>query len=74
MGTDCYILTQSSYDHSSTSSSFYWAAQPWVTEGPSLLSAAGSHSGILSPTDSNCNWNSNSNSLKPSVAPGYIIV
>ena len=33
------------------------AAQPWVTEGPSLPSGAGSHSGILSPTDSNCNWN-----------------
>ena len=44
-----------------------WAAQPWVTEGPSPLSGAGSHSaGTLS------NWNSNS--LKPSVAPGYIIV
>ena len=45
-------------------------------EGPSPLSGAGSHSGILSPTrtaawtstDSNSNW------LKPSVAPGYIIV
>ena len=49
-----------------------WAAQPWVTKGPSPLSGAGSHSaGILSPTDSNCNWNSNW--PKPSVAPGYII-
>ena len=37
-----------------------WAAQPWVTEGPSHLSAAGSQFGILSPTDSNCDWNSNS--------------
>ena len=28
-----------------------WVAQPWVTEGPSPLSGAGSHSaGILSPT------------------------
>ena len=28
-----------------------WAAQPWVAEGPSPLSGAGSHSaGILSPT------------------------
>ena len=28
-----------------------WAAQPWVTDGPSSLSGAGSHSaGILSPT------------------------
>ena len=49
--TDCYILTQSSSDHSSTSSSFCWAAQPWVTEGPSPLSRAGSHSAsMLSPT------------------------
>ena len=44
-----------------------WATQSWVTEGPSPLSGAGSHSaGILS----NWNWNW----LKPSVAPGYIIV
>ena len=34
-----------------------WAAQPWVTEGPSPLSAAGSQFGILSPTDSNCDCN-----------------
>ena len=39
-----------------------WAAQPWVTESPSPLSAAGSQFGILSTTDSNCDWNSNSNS------------
>ena len=38
---------------------FGWAAQPWVTEDPSPPSGAGSNSGILSPTDSNCNWNSN---------------
>ena len=44
-----------------------WAAQPRVTEGPSPLSGAGSHSaGILSPTDSNSNWNCNW--LKPSVS------
>ena len=77
-GIDCYILTQSSSDHSSTSSSFGWAAQPWVTGGPSPLSGAGSHSSILSPTgtttgtptrtDCNSNW------PKSSVAPGYIIV
>ena len=48
-----------------------WAAQPWVTEGPSPLSGPYSHSaGILSPTDSNCNWNW----PKLSVASGYIIV
>ena len=33
-GTDSYILTPSSSDHSSTSSSSFWVAQPWVTEGP----------------------------------------
>ena len=44
-----------------------WTAQPWVTEGPSPLSAAGTHSaGILSPTGTD--W------LQPSVASGYIIV
>ena len=52
-----------------------WAAQSWVTEGPKpsvcrWLSLAS----ILSPTDSNFNWNSNSNWPKPSVAPGYIFV
>ena len=51
-----------------------WAAQLWATEGPSPLSGAGSHSGILTPTDSNCNCNLNLNWPKPSVAPGYIIV
>ena len=46
-----------------------WAAQPWVTEGPSPLSGAGSHSaGILTPIGTRTDW------LKPSVAPGYIIV
>ena len=50
-GTDCYILTQSSSDHSSTSFVFWLVAQPWVTEGPSPLSGADSHSaGFLSPT------------------------
>ena len=85
-GTDCYILIESSSGHSRTSSSFCWDAQPWVTEGPSPLSGAGSHSaGILTPTATgirtpNClelnriDWNSNSNWLKPSVAPDYIIV
>ena len=54
-----------------------------VAEGPSPLSGAGSHfAGILSPTatgtELNCNCHSNSlpwtDSLKLSVAPGYIIV
>ena len=41
----------------------------WARSPPS---AAGSQFSILSPTDSNCNWNSNW--LKLSVAPGYIFV
>ena len=44
-----------------------WAAQPWVTSPQSA-----SWFSRLSPTDSYCSWNSNW--LKPSVAPGYIIV
>ena len=48
-----------------------WAAQPWVTEGPSPLSGTGSHYSILSPTATGTasNW-----LTKLSVAPGYIIV
>ena len=57
-GTDCYILTQSSSEHSSTSFSSWlgllnrghWGMQP-------LSLQAGSQFGILSPTDSNCDWN-----------------
>ena len=46
-----------------------WAAQPWDTEGPRPPSGAGSHSAvILSPTDSNCNYNSSC------LCPGYIFV
>ena len=45
-----------------------WAAQPWVTGGPSPPSGAGSHSGISSPTGTGTDWH------KPSVAPGYIFV
>ena len=69
--TVCCILTQSSSDHRSTSFSSWlgWAAQPWVTEGLSPQSGAGSHSGNLSPTGFNSNWNW----PKPSVVPGYII-
>ena len=41
-----------------------WAAQPWVTEGPSPLPGAGTHStGILSPTGTH--WR---------LCPGYIFV
>ena len=72
-GTDCYILTPSSSDHSSTSFAFWLGCSTVGHWGPQALSLqADSHAGILSPTDSNCNWNFNW--LKPSVAPGYIIV
>ena len=71
--TDCYILTQSSSDHSGTSFAFWLGCS---TVGHRRLAAlslqADSHAGTLSLTDSNCNWNSNW--LKLSVAPGYIIV
>ena len=78
---DCYILTPSSSDHSSTSSSFCWVAQPgsW---GPKLsVWSWFSLQHLIS--NWNCNSNSNSNGLqltpasnwlKLSVAPGYIIV
>ena len=33
---DCHILTPSSSDHGSTSSSFCWAAQPWVLRAQAL--------------------------------------
>ena len=82
-GTDCYILTPSSSDHSSTSSSFCWAAQPgfWGHK-PSVwhwlsLRHLVSNCDRNSNCDCNSNWTllaSNSNKLKPSVAPGYIIV
>ena len=75
-GTDCPILTPSSSDHSSTSSSFCWAAQPWVLRAQALCLKL-----VLTPASYiqlelqlqlqlqlELNW------LKPSVAPGYIIV
>ena len=56
-GTDCYILTQSSSDHSSTSfSSWLGLLNRGSLRAQSPLSAAGSHAGILSPTDFNSNW------------------
>ena len=66
-GTDCYILTPSSSDHSSTSfmswlgcsTVGHWRPKPSVWSWFSLRH--------LVP-NWNCNW------LKPSVAPGYIIV
>ena len=65
-GTDCYILTPSSSDHSSTSfSSWLGLLSRGSMRAQSPLSAAGSQFGILYPTDSN--W------VEPPRAPGYII-
>ena len=69
-GTDCYILTQSSSDHSSTSFAFWpgcstvghWGPKPSVWSWFSLR---------WHPIS---NYNRNWNWPKPSVAPGYIIV
>ena len=80
-GTDCHILTQSSSDYSSTSS-FCSAAQPgsWGPK-PSVwrwlsLRHLVPNCDWNSNCDCNSNWSlpaSNSNWLKPSLAPGYII-
>ena len=54
-GTDCYIDPSSSRDHSSSSSSSWLGLlNHGSLRAQSPLSAAGSHFGILSPTDSNC--------------------
>ena len=67
--TDCYILTQNSSDHSSTSFSSWLGCSTVGHWGPKalclplvLMRAS------CPPTDSNWKW------PKPSVAPGYIIV
>ena len=65
LGTHCYILTQSSSDHCSTSSSSWLGL---LNRGS--LRAARPQLASCPPTDSNSNWNW----PKPSVAPGYIIV
>ena len=70
-GTDCYVLTPSSSDHSSTpSSSWLELLNRGSLRTANPQSASWLHAGILSPIDSNSYWNW----LKPSVAPGYIIV
>ena len=62
-GIDCYILTQTFSDHSSTSfSSWLVLLNRGLLRAQSLLSAAGSQFGILSPTDSS------------RLCPGYIFV
>ena len=50
------------FDHSSTSSSFCWAAQPWVLRAASPQSASCSHASILSPTATAGSTTTNENS------------
>ena len=71
--TDCYILTESSSTRAALLPHLGWGFSTVGHWGPQALSLqADSHAGILFPTDSNSNCNSNW--PKPSVAPGYIIV
>ena len=66
-GTDCYILTQVLLIIEAFLSHFGWGCSTVGSlRAQSPLSVAGSHFGILSPTDSN--W------LEPPRAPGDIIV
>ena len=59
-GTDCFILTQISSDNSFTSFVSWLGCSTVGHWGPQALSLqADSQTDILSPTDSNCNWNSN---------------
>ena len=73
-GTDCYILTPSSSDHSSTSFAFWLGCSTGGHWGPkpSVLSWFS----LRRHPISNCDWNSlpRTDQLKSSVAPGYIIV
>ena len=71
-GTDSYILTQSSSDHSSTSFSSWLGCSTVGHWGPKP--SVWSWFSLRGNPISNCNSNSNSKWLKPSVAPGYIIV
>ena len=57
-GTDCHILTQSSSDHSTTSfSSWLGLLNRGSLRAQALSLQADSHAGMLSLTDSNCDWN-----------------
>ena len=66
-GTDCYILTQSTSDHSSTWLGLLTCGSLWVASPQSASWFSRWH--LVPPTDSN----SNRNWPKPSVALGYII-
>ena len=72
--TDCYFDPSSSDSSSTSSSSWLGLLNRGSLRAQSPPSAAGSQFGILSPTDSNCNWNSPSRLVIYCFAPGYIIV
>ena len=73
-GKDCYILTPSSSDHSSTSFAFWLGCSTVGHWGPKALclpldlTTASCPQLIPTATGTDSNW------LKPSVAPGYIFV
>ena len=67
-GTDCYILTQSSSDHSSTSSSFWQGSSTVGHSLQAVLTLASCPQLTPTATGTQTDWS------KPSVAPGYIIV
>ena len=59
-GTDCYILTPSSSDHSSTSFAFWLGCSTVGHWGPrALCLPLALTPASCPPTDTNCNWNSN---------------
>ena len=68
MGTDCYILTQSSSDHSRTSFAFWLGCSTVGHWGPKPSDWTWFSLRWHPISNWNCNW------PKPSVAPGYIIV
>ena len=66
--TDCYILTPSSSDHSSTSFAFWLSCSTMGHWGPKPSVWSWFSLSWHPISNWNCNW------PKPSVAPGYIIV
>ena len=70
-GTDCYILTPSFSDHSSTSFAFWLGCSTVSHSGPKALCLPLALNSVsCPPIDSNSKWNW----AKLSVAPSYIIV
>ena len=74
--TDCYILTESSSDHISTSSSFWLDCSTVGHWGPKALRLLLALNSVSCPqlTPNATGTRTDSNWLKPCVAPGYIFV